>query len=84
MPSENHSMSANQTDVQEGSEEMRPSPRGSKRKVLHLINGEDYSGAERVQDLLALRLPDFGYEAAILSASGPGDSLRREPASACR
>lgn len=31
-------------------------------KVLHVINGEFYSGAERVQDLLALRLPDFGYE----------------------
>ena len=31
-------------------------------RVLHLINGEHYSGAERVQDLLALRLPEFGYE----------------------
>ena len=31
-------------------------------KVLHVINGEHYSGAERVQDLLALRLPEFGYE----------------------
>jgi len=31
-------------------------------RVLHLINGEHYSGAERVQDLLALTLPDFGYE----------------------
>jgi len=31
-------------------------------RVLHLINGEHYSGAERVQDLLALRLGDFGYE----------------------
>ncbi|PHS12508.1 MAG: glycosyltransferase family 1 protein [Blastopirellula sp.] len=30
--------------------------------VLHLINGEHYSGAERVQDLLALRLPEFGYQ----------------------
>ncbi len=30
-------------------------------KVLHLINGDDYSGGERVQDLLGLRLPDFGY-----------------------
>jgi len=29
--------------------------------VLHLINGEHYAGAERVQDLLALRLPEFGY-----------------------
>lgn len=31
-------------------------------RVLHLINGEHYSGAERVQDLLALRLPEFGFE----------------------
>lgn len=32
------------------------------RKILHLINGEYYSGAERVQDLLATSLPQFGYE----------------------
>ena len=32
------------------------------RKILHLINGEHFSGAERVQDLLALQLPEFGYE----------------------
>lgn len=31
-------------------------------KVLHLINGEHFSGAERVQDLLAMALPQFGYE----------------------
>ena len=31
------------------------------RRVLHLINGELYAGAERVQDLLAARLPEFGY-----------------------
>lgn len=31
-------------------------------RILHVINGELYSGAERVQDLLALRLRDFGYE----------------------
>lgn len=29
--------------------------------VLHVINGEFYAGAERVQDLLALRLPSFGF-----------------------
>lgn len=29
---------------------------------LHLINGEHYSGAERVQDLLAISLPKYGYE----------------------
>lgn len=32
------------------------------RKILHLINGEHFSGAERVQDLLAMQLPHFGYE----------------------
>ncbi len=32
------------------------------RRVLHLINGEHYAGAERVQDLLALALPAQGYE----------------------
>lgn len=31
-------------------------------KVLHVINGEHFSGAERVQDLLAQAMPRFGYE----------------------
>ena len=31
-------------------------------RVLHVINGEHYAGAERVQDLLGLRLPEFGFE----------------------
>lgn len=31
-------------------------------RALHVINGERYSGAERVQDLLGLNLPDFGVE----------------------
>ncbi len=30
-------------------------------KVLHLINGEFYAGAERVQDLLALQLAPLGF-----------------------
>lgn len=30
-------------------------------RILHVINGEHYAGAERVQDLLASRLPDYGY-----------------------
>jgi glycosyltransferase involved in cell wall biosynthesis len=29
--------------------------------VLHVVNGEHYAGAERVQDLLALRLPELGF-----------------------
>ena len=36
----------------------RPSRRSAS---LHLINGEHYAGAERVQDLLAQRLPEFGF-----------------------
>jgi glycosyltransferase involved in cell wall biosynthesis len=31
-------------------------------RVLHVINGEHYSGAERVQDLLGLCLPEFGVD----------------------
>ncbi|MEM8947175.1 MAG: glycosyltransferase [Planctomycetota bacterium] len=41
-----------------------PTPIATHR-VLHVINGEHYSGAERVQDLLALQLPNFGYEVAF-------------------
>ncbi len=33
--------------------------------VLHLINGEHYAGAERVQDLLALWLPRLGVEVTL-------------------
>ncbi len=31
-------------------------------RVLHVINGQHFSGAERVQDLLALSLPKFGFD----------------------
>jgi glycosyltransferase involved in cell wall biosynthesis len=31
-------------------------------RVLHVINGEHFSGAERVQDLLAMQLPRLGVE----------------------
>lgn len=34
-------------------------------RVLHVINGEHYSGAERVQDLLGSFLPHSGYEAGF-------------------
>lgn len=36
------------------------------KKILHIINGEFFAGAERVQDLLALRLPEFGYECGFV------------------
>jgi len=38
---------------------------GKKTKVMHVINGEFFAGAERVQDILALRLPDYGYEVSF-------------------
>lgn len=34
-------------------------------RVLHVVNGEHYAGAERVQDLLADALPQLGFEAAF-------------------
>ena len=34
-------------------------------RVLHVINGEHYSGAERVQDLLALELTQFGFDVSF-------------------
>jgi len=39
----------------------------TKNSVLHLVNGEFYAGAERVQDLLAMRLPELGYQVAFAS-----------------
>ncbi len=35
-------------------------------KVLHIINGEHYSGGERVQDILGLTLPDYGYDVGFI------------------
>ncbi|HUT93922.1 MAG TPA: glycosyltransferase [Thermoguttaceae bacterium] len=35
-------------------------------RVLHVINGEHYSGAERVQDLLAGKLPELGFEVGFV------------------
>ncbi len=40
-------------------------PATATTRVLHLINGQHYSGAERVQDLLALRLPGYQFEVAF-------------------
>ncbi len=40
-------------------------------RVLHLVNGEHYAGAERVQDLLAQCLPECGYEVVFASVK-PG------------
>ena len=35
-------------------------------RVLHVINGEHYAGAERVQDLLAAELPEHGVEVTFV------------------
>jgi len=45
-------------------------------RVLHVINGEHYAGAERVQDLLALHLPDSGFEVGF-AVLKPGAFLSR-------
>lgn len=45
-----------------------PFPRPvAKARVLHVINGEHFAGAERVQDLLALNLSQSGYEVGFAS-----------------
>ena len=33
--------------------------------MLHVINGEHYAGAERVQDLLAKHLPAYGFRVGL-------------------
>lgn len=38
----------------------------SRIRVLHIVNGEFYAGAERVQDLLALRLPELGFDVGLV------------------
>lgn len=40
-------------------------------KALHIINGEFFAGAERVQDLLAMRLSDLDVE-VVFAALRPG------------
>ena len=47
--------------VQPASAWQTPTQRSAVR-VLHVINGEEYAGAERVQDTLALALPEYGYD----------------------
>ena len=45
--------------------------------VLHLVNGEHYAGAERVQDLLAQWLPRFGVEVTLVWLKPDKVSRRR-------
>ncbi len=50
----------------------------SRLRVLQLINGEHYAGAERVQDLLALRLPAEGIAVAFACLKrGRFESMRQ-------
>ncbi len=37
------------------------------KKILYVINGEHYSGAERVQDLLGIYLPYYGYDVTFVT-----------------
>ncbi|MBL9092425.1 MAG: glycosyltransferase [Planctomycetaceae bacterium] len=52
------------------------------RRVLHVINGEHYAGAERVQDLLAAVLPEFGYQPIFAAVKPDQFPLRRRNADA--
>lgn len=52
-------------------------------RVLHVINGEHYSGAERVQDLLGLRLPEFGVEVGFACVK-PGKFVTARQSVRCR
>jgi len=56
-------------------------PAAPKTKVLHVMNGEVYGGAERALDLLALRLGEFGFEvgfACVKPKSFPNDRLAQD------
>lgn len=48
-------------------------------RVLHVINGEHYAGAERVQDLLAAGLGEFGVEVG-LACLKPGQFAEKRQA----
>jgi glycosyltransferase involved in cell wall biosynthesis len=54
-------------------------PAASTIKVLHLINGEHYAGAERVQDLLAEGLPRCGFNVGFACLK-PGEFPTRRHA----
>lgn len=45
-------------------------------RVLHVVNGEHFAGAERVQDLLAATLPQFGFEVGF-AVLKPGEFAKR-------
>lgn len=47
-----------------------PSPDCARTRVLHIINGDHYAGAERVQDLLAMRLGEHGFDVSFAVLKG--------------
>ena len=47
-------------------------------RVLHVVDGEHYAGPERVQDLLAERLPEFGFEAAFVTLKQGAFAVHRQ------
>jgi len=54
-------------------------PKTQKRiKVLHVVNGEYYAGAEKVQDLLALHSRQFGIDSGFACVRGNQFPLKRE------
>ena len=55
-----------------------PSTAAETIRVLHLINGEHYAGAERVQDLLAMRLPEFGFSVGFACVKLDAFGVMRE------
>lgn len=69
-------------DVAAPPPEAERSDLGRKIRVLHVINGEHYAGAERVQDLLAAALPEFGFEAIFAAVKPDQFPLRRKNRSA--
>ena len=56
----------------------KPGDSGRKIRVLQVINGEHYAGAERVQDLLAAALPEFGFEVIFAAVKPDQFPLRRK------
>src|SRR5664279_4661979 len=61
LPTQSSDITDDPTSAPPAAVPLPPSAYAETIRVLHLINGEHYAGAERVQDLLAQRLPEFGF-----------------------
>lgn len=53
-------------------------PRTCEMSVLHVVNGEHYAGAERVQDLLAQHLAEAGCEVGFACVKADQFPLKRQ------